>query len=286
MNYCQPHSLCGKTVLITNAGSGFGAACAQAAYTAGANIVLIDSGSTGISATSKRFDPSRIICVTANQASIAEVQEVVVAATKKFGGIDIAFANAGSASYPRELLTISGVALPDRLLECGTEGLWNTVRACLPMIKMKNGHIQITSSTCGFAAGIANAPQKIPELATKMYARALTRELADSGASAGILHPGWVCTPPPGEESEAFALAMALLDQIYHGNINDPDFSPAEVCAEAAPVLSRETVTQRRFPFSVYSGCRNLVATHIRNRILRQQAKLASFNRNLRSTTL
>jgi len=276
MNSFQPFSMHGKTVLITNAGSGFGAACAQAAYTAGANLVLIDSGYAGLSVTSKEFDYRRTLCVSAKQSSISEVQQIVVAATKKFGGIDIVLVNTGTTSHPAQIFSEGHIGRRSR--DTSLEGIWNTVRACLPMIKLRSGHIHITSSTYGFETGFANAPQKLPVLAAKMYARAISRELANSGASAGVLYPGWVFTPPAYEESEAFDLTIELLHLVYHGKINYPEYSNPELPAIRKPALSSEIARQCKIPFSIYSGCRNLVAAHVQKRNLRQLGSLGEMS--------
>jgi len=276
MNNLQPLSMHGKTVLITNAGSRFGAACAQAAYAAGANLVLVDAGNVDLSVPPKDVDYRRTLCVSAKQSSLAEIQEVVVAATQKFGGIDIVLVNADTASHPEPSIMSGSYASVSR--DLSLEGIWNTVRGCLPMLKLRNGHIHIISSNCGLETGIVNAPQKLPVLALQMYAKALNRELAESGASAGIHYPGWVCLPETNEESESFDLAIELLDQIYYGNLHCQAVAEAALPVAPSQAIRRELSTRRTIPFSLYGGRRNLIANRALNRSARIREDYPAFS--------
>jgi len=265
-------TLNGKTVFITGAASGFGAACAQAAYTAGANVVLLDSSKTGMAITARGFIHSRTLAITANLSDLAQIEDAVAQATEKFGGIDVAFANIGLSNQEAAKPSTINERFLDSRYDINLLGIWNTVRACLPQIKARNGHIQITSSSYGYETGIANAPHKIPKIAVELFNRELRKELAGSNASAGVFFPGWVLSQVSVGEISGFQIATELLKQVYYGKMTNPaaselvDSSILEemLLPDAYPIHPR-----RASPIALFSGCRNLISDRNFNENLR-----------------
>jgi NAD(P)-dependent dehydrogenase (short-subunit alcohol dehydrogenase family) len=82
-----------KTVLITGAARGIGAATAKQFNAHGANVVLADLAQ--FRSTAEGLDPSRAIFVQGDIVDWIELRECFKKTLERFGGIDIVVANAG-----------------------------------------------------------------------------------------------------------------------------------------------------------------------------------------------
>ena len=63
-------------------------------------------------------------------------------------------------------------------------GVWRTVRAALPQIVERQGHIVLVSSVYAFINGFGNSPYAAAKAGVESLGRALRVELAPHGASA------------------------------------------------------------------------------------------------------
>jgi short-subunit dehydrogenase len=84
----------GKTVIITGASAGIGAATAQACAAAGAHVVLAARDATRLE-TVRRSLPGRHLAVVTDMSERAQVAALVAQAHAVFGSIDIVISNAG-----------------------------------------------------------------------------------------------------------------------------------------------------------------------------------------------
>ncbi len=120
-------------------------------------------------------------------AAVAETVE-------RFGGLDVAVANAGIAQAT--VATVRGIPVEEweRVFEVDLLGVWRTVRAALPQIVERQGHIVVTSSVYAFANGVLNSPYAVAKSGVESLGRALRAELTPLGASAGVAYFGWIDT--------------------------------------------------------------------------------------------
>src|SRR5881394_4543120 len=92
------HDLAGKSVLITGASTGIGAAAARAFAKAGCRVAIHYNASVNRAeevAADVRFAGGEAFLVGGDFTSSAKAREVVNAAAEHFGGIDILINNAG-----------------------------------------------------------------------------------------------------------------------------------------------------------------------------------------------
>ncbi len=110
-------------------------------------------------------------------AAVAETVE-------RFGGLDLAIANAGIAQS--RLATARGLSGEEweRVFEVDLLGVWRTARAALPQIVERRGQLVLVSSVYAFVNGMANSPYAVAKAGVESLGRALRVELAPHGASA------------------------------------------------------------------------------------------------------
>ena len=82
----------------------------------------------------------------------------------------------------------------ERVIDVNLLGVWHTVRAALPQIAERQGHIVVVSSAYAIVNGMLNSAYAMAKSGVEAFGRALRTELAPLGASAGVAYFGWVDT--------------------------------------------------------------------------------------------
>lgn len=270
-------SLDGKTVLITGAANGIGAAVAARLYSAGANLVLLDLSIDALRRSSGGYADNRVLHFSGSVTDRAALDECVRRAVSRFGGIDIVFANAGIAVDPPATIRTIDEAMFERVIEVDLLGVWRTVRACLPQVVERKGHFLLCASVYAYLSGVGNAPYATSKAGVEAFGRALRAELAGTGATSGVLYPGWINTQLArtalGGNDTVTELLGYLLPGIYRSSITP------EVLAEAvhAGIRSRapRIIAPRRWaPLSWFRGLANIITDRILDRHVRFQTTL------------
>lgn len=186
-----------KTILITGASSGLGAALAMeyaapavTLYLGGRNAVRLQdvaelAEKKGATVHIKTID------VTDRAAMAAWIAQ---ADSDPQGPLDLVIANAGISAG-----TGKGEESDDQcaaIFATNVQGVLNTVQpAAALMKKRKRGQIAIMSSLAGFR-GIAGAPAYCAsKAAVRVYGEALRGDLAAHGVQVNVICPGFVKTP-------------------------------------------------------------------------------------------
>jgi NAD(P)-dependent dehydrogenase (short-subunit alcohol dehydrogenase family) len=187
------YSLNGKVALVTGAARGIGFETARHIHMRGASVAVVDLDEGEAREAAERIGERAIgigADVTDHGAMMAAVSETV----ERFGGIDVAVANAGIAQS--QVATIRGIGTEEweRVFEVDILGVWRTVRAVLPQIVERKGHIVVTGSIYSFFNGIFNSPYAVAKAGVESLGRSLRAELTPLGASAGVAYWGWVDT--------------------------------------------------------------------------------------------
>jgi len=187
------YDLNGKVALVTGGARGIGFETARQMHLRGASVAVLDIDAEEAREAAERIGPRAIGLagdVTDQNAMLAAVAEVV----EKFGGLDVAVANAGIAQKQfASVRAISGEEW-ERVFEVDLLGVWRTVRAALPQIVERQGQMVVVSSVYAFANGMGNSPYAVAKAGVEMLGRSLRVELATHGASASVAYFGWVDT--------------------------------------------------------------------------------------------
>ena len=126
----------GRTVFITGAARGIGAAVAERLHGAGANVALVGLEPELLEALATRLG-DRAAAFEADVTDFAALQRAVAGTMTRFGAIDVAIANAGIAYVGR--LATAPMEQVERTLEVNLMGVWRTNRAVLHQIVARRG---------------------------------------------------------------------------------------------------------------------------------------------------
>src|SRR5690349_8664763 len=88
-----------KVVLITGGARGIGAATAEALVGKGAKVVLVDVDQPPLDELVSRLGAENALGVVGDVTDLASMESAAAAGIETFGGIDVAVANAGIATY-------------------------------------------------------------------------------------------------------------------------------------------------------------------------------------------
>src|SRR5277367_3327042 len=90
-----PFDMSGLTVFITGAARGIGAATAERLHARGANVALVGLEPERLEELAERLGSDRASWFEADVADYGALERAVEGTVERFGGIDVAIANAG-----------------------------------------------------------------------------------------------------------------------------------------------------------------------------------------------
>jgi 3-hydroxybutyrate dehydrogenase len=206
----------GKTALVTGSTSGIGLAIARALAKDGANLMLNGFGDKAAiekerSGIEKEFGVKARYSA-ADMSKPGEIAEMIAAAEKEFGSLDVLVNNAGIQhvanveDFPTEKW--------DAIIAINLSSSFHTIRAALPGMKQRKwGRIINIAS----AHGLVASGQKVAYVAAKHGVVGLTKVVAIETANAGVtcnaICPGWVLTPLVQQQVDARAKAEGMSNE-------------------------------------------------------------------------
>ncbi|WP_272008672.1 SDR family oxidoreductase [Roseovarius sp. ZX-A-9] len=186
-------TMTGKTVLITGASRGIGAAAAQVFADAGANLLLLARSGEAIAALAREIGPqARALPCDVSRAD--DMQKAVQTAQDTFGSVDVLIGNAGVIE-PIAPLATSDPEAWGRAIDINLKGVYHGMRAAMPVMQAAGGGTILTVSS-----GAAHSALEgwSAYCASKAGAAMLTQSAHLEGAAHGLrvmgLSPGTVAT--------------------------------------------------------------------------------------------
>jgi NAD(P)-dependent dehydrogenase (short-subunit alcohol dehydrogenase family) len=188
------YNVAGKVALVTGAERGIGWETARILHSRGASVALVDLDVDLVKAAAERIaGDDRVIGIGADVTDRDAMDGAVEETIEAFGGLDIAVANAGIAPPTATVRVIDEEAF-ERTIEVDLLGVWRTVRAALPQITERGGHVVVVASVYAFMNGVLNASYAMSKAGVEQLGRALRAELAPHGASASVAYFGFIDT--------------------------------------------------------------------------------------------
>lgn len=188
----RSYSLPGKVALVTGGAQGIGFETARIMHGRGASVALVDLD-LEVTEAAARSIGERTLAIAADvtdaEAMLAAVDEVV----ERFGGLDVAVANAGIAPPPRPMSVVDTDAF-ERTIEIDLLGVWRSVRPALPQVIERRGHVVVVASVYAFVNGVMATPYAVSKAGVEQLGRALRAELSVHGASASVAYFGFIDT--------------------------------------------------------------------------------------------
>jgi 3-oxoacyl-[acyl-carrier protein] reductase len=230
----------GKTVIVTGAGSGFGAGIARIFAREGAQVMVADINATAALAIADEIGGIACTVDVANGASVAAMAK---AAHDAWGRIDILVNNAGITHLPQSMEDVSEAEF-DRVLAVNAKSVYLTAREIVPGMKAAGkGAILNIAST----AGLSPRPRLNWYNASKGWMITATKtmavELAPAGVRVNALCPVAGETPLlasfMGEDTpEMRAKFLSTIPLGRFSTPNDMGEAAAFLCSDAAAMIT------------------------------------------------
>ena len=227
--------LANKTALITGGNSGIGLATARLFVAEGAQVAITGRNQKTLRAAAAELGDG-VLAIRADVTDVEATERAVAAAVKKFGRLDIVFANAGIPGATPVGQT--SLASFEEIIRTNLTAVFFTVQAAAP-------HLNPDASIIlnGSVHAVLGIPAYSAYAATKAGVRAMTRNLASELAPRGIrvnqVTPGGTKTPiwsPQATTDEA----MAELEQRIGGMTPLGRMGEAEEIAKAVLYLASD----------------------------------------------
>lgn len=242
--------LVGRVAVVTGGGSGIGLATVRRFAAEGAHVVVADIDPAGGEAAALEVGGLFVRVDVTDEEQVAALFETAVQA---FGGLDVAFNNAGISPPDDDSVLTTGLDAWRRVQEVNLTSVFLCCKHAIPHMQARGRGSVI--NTASFVARLGAATSQISYTASKGGVLALSRELGVQFAREGIrvnaLSPGPVDTPLLRElfaaDPEAAARRMV---HIPMGRFARPE----EIAAAAAFLASDDSSFMTAAEFLVDGG--------------------------------
>jgi NAD(P)-dependent dehydrogenase (short-subunit alcohol dehydrogenase family) len=176
-----------KTALITGAAGSIGAATARRFVAEGARVALADLDAEALAALAGELGDAAL-AVPADVTDAAQVARAVQRTVERFGGLDIAFANAGIFGEVANIIDYPDDVF-DRVLAVNVRGPFLVAKHALAAMR-DGGSLIINSSVVGLTADPGIVAYATSKHALVGLMRTAAKEMAPRGIRVNTLHPG------------------------------------------------------------------------------------------------
>ena len=241
-----PLSLSGRVALITGGSRGIGAAAVRMFVTAGAKVIFnYQKASKPAELLMKELGPENCQAVACDLSGTETARELVAAAVKRFGRLDILVANHGV--WPAEDKSID--KMPDaqwrNTISVNLDSIFALVKHSVAQMKKQGqpGHIVLVSSTSGQRGEAFHCDYSATKGALISMVKGLSTELARDRIYVNCVAPGWVNTDMSAPALSDPKTRAAIFSTIPMGRVGTPEEIAAPIlflCTEHAGFITGE----------------------------------------------
>ncbi|VVQ35401.1 Oxidoreductase UcpA [Pseudomonas fluorescens] len=186
-----------RTVVITGAGTGIGAACARLYTAEGANLVLVGRRPEPLEEVARQTGG----LILAGDAACPDTWDSFVAQIReRYGRLDVLLACAGGLGMGSATQTSQQTW--EASLRSNLDSAFYSSRACLPLLIESAGNIVMIGSVASLTAGPEVCGYTTAKHALLGLNRSLARDYGPRGVRVNTVCPGWVTTPMADEEMQ------------------------------------------------------------------------------------
>ena len=176
-----------KVAVISGGAGSIGAATARLFVAEGARVVVTDVDGEALDRVAAELGDAAAPCM-ADVTDTAQVRAAVALAVERFGGLDVAFANAGVfgaiapvAEYPEDVF--------DQVISVNVRGTFLLARHALAAMR-DGGSLILNSSVVGLTSDPGICAYATSKHALVGLMRTAAKEMAPRGIRVNTMHPG------------------------------------------------------------------------------------------------
>ena len=222
----------GKTVIVTGASSGIGRGVAERFSREGANVVICARHEDRLQQVAAQLPHDRTLAQVADVSKFAEVESLVAAAVKRFGGLDVIVNNAGIGTEG-DALTVS---LDDwnETISINLSGVFHGCRAAMPELLKRQGCIVNTASVSGLSGDWQMCAYNAAKGGVVNLTRSLALDFGGKGVRVNAVAPSLTRTGMTEEMLEDKDLVARFMERMPLGRPAEP----ADIAAVVAFLAS------------------------------------------------
>jgi 3-oxoacyl-[acyl-carrier protein] reductase len=241
MTEALSNDLAGKSVLITGASTGIGAAAARAFARAGCRVAIHYNASLNRAeevAADVRFAGAEAFIVGGDLRASAKALEVVDAAAAHYGGLDILVNNAGGLVQRVPIADVDD-AFFDAVIDLNVRSVVAACSAAVPHMRKSGGGniINVTSIAARVGGGPGAAMYASAKGFISTFTHGLAREVVKDNIRVNAVSPGVIVTP----FHERYSTPAML--ETFKAQIPMNRLGTAEECAGAFLYLASDALS-------------------------------------------
>ena len=184
-----------KVAIVTGAGIGIGQAITEELIRNGAGVALIGRRPSMLEDVSSSLPMDHAMTCACDVTDREAVEDMVAQVVNRFGTVDILVNNAGININPRTVADINSSDW-DQTVKINLTGVFNTIRAVLPVMRKKKGGLIINiSSIAGLRGGKkAGAAYSVSKHGVIALSQTLNEEESEYNIRSCTICPGEVDT--------------------------------------------------------------------------------------------
>jgi NAD(P)-dependent dehydrogenase (short-subunit alcohol dehydrogenase family) len=189
-------SLKGRVALVTGGGRGIGKAITKKLAEAGASVFIASRKMENLKATADELAglPGKIVPMECHVGRADQLQALVAAIDKQFGGVDILVNNSATNIGQGPALEVTDEML-DKMIEVNIKAALRLVRLTVPgMIEKKRGSIINIASIAGLRPQPGGLLYSLTKAGLIMMTRTWAVEFGQKGVRVNAIAPGLIQT--------------------------------------------------------------------------------------------